>query len=39
VEAYSSGSKPSGRINPKAIAAMKERGYDLSTTDPKASMN
>lgn len=31
VEAYSSGSKPSGVINPKAIAAMKELGYDLST--------
>jgi arsenate reductase (thioredoxin) len=31
VEAYSSGSKPSGKINPKAIAAMKELGYDLST--------
>lgn len=30
VEAYSAGSKPSGVINPKAIAAMKEIGYDLS---------
>ena len=30
VEAYSSGSKPSGIVNPKAIAAMKELGYDLS---------
>lgn len=30
VEAYSAGSKPSGVINPKAIAAMKELGYDLS---------
>jgi protein-tyrosine-phosphatase len=30
VVAYSAGSKPSGRINPKAIAAMKELGYDLS---------
>ena len=30
VEAYSAGSKPSGRVNPKAIAAMKELGYDLS---------
>jgi protein-tyrosine-phosphatase len=30
VEAYSAGSKPSGKINPKAIAAMKEIGYDLS---------
>lgn len=30
VEAFSSGSRPSGRINPKAIAAMKEKGYDLT---------
>ena len=30
VEAFSAGSKPSGIINPKAIAAMKELGYDLS---------
>ncbi len=29
VKAYSAGSKPSGRINQKAIAAMKELGYDL----------
>jgi len=29
VEAYSAGSKPSGIINPKAIAAMGELGYDL----------
>ena len=29
-EAYSAGSKPSGKINPKAVAAMAERGYDLS---------
>ena len=27
---YSSGSKPSGIVNPKAIASMKEVGYDLS---------
>lgn len=31
VEAASAGSKPSGRVNPKAIEAMKELGYDLST--------
>jgi protein-tyrosine-phosphatase len=36
VEAYSSGSRPSGIINPKAIAAMKELGYDLSTHDSKS---
>lgn len=31
VVAASAGSRPSGRINPKAIAAMRELGYDLST--------
>ncbi len=31
VEAYSAGSRPSGRVNPKAIAAMAELGYDLGT--------
>jgi len=31
VEAYSAGSRPSGVINPKAIAAMAELGYDLRT--------
>jgi arsenate reductase (thioredoxin) len=31
VEPYSAGSRPSGRVNPKAIEAMKELGYDLST--------
>lgn len=36
VEAYSSGSKPSGKINPKAIAAMKELGYDLTTHHSKS---
>jgi len=36
VEAYSSGSKPSGIVNPKAVQAMKEIGYDLSAHDSKA---
>jgi len=36
VEAYSAGSKPSGIVNPKAVAAMKELGYDLSTHDSKS---
>ncbi len=36
LEAYSSGSKPSGIINPKAIAAMKELGYDLTTHNSKS---
>ena len=31
VGAFSAGSKPSGQINPKAIQAMSEVGYDLST--------
>ena len=30
VESFSAGSKPSGVINPKAIEAMKELGYDLT---------
>jgi len=36
VEAYSAGSRPSGVVNPKAIAAMKELGYDLTTHDSKS---
>ena len=36
VIAYSAGSKPSGIVNPKAIAAMKELGYDLSKHDSKS---
>lgn len=36
VEAYSAGSKPSGKINPKAIASMKELGYDLSSHHSKS---
>ena len=35
VEAYSAGSRPSGRVNPKAIHAMKELGYDLTTHSSK----
>ena len=35
VQAASAGSKPSGRINPKAIEAMKELGYDLATHSSK----
>jgi protein-tyrosine-phosphatase len=30
VQAASAGSRPSGRINPKAIEAMRELGYDLT---------
>ena len=36
VEAYSAGSHPSGVINPKAIASMKELGYDLSNHESKS---
>ena len=30
IEAFSAGSRPSGLVNPKAITAMKERGYDMT---------
>jgi arsenate reductase (thioredoxin) len=30
VEAASAGSRPSGMVNPKAVVAMKELGYDLA---------
>jgi protein-tyrosine-phosphatase len=30
VEAYSAGSRPSGRVNPRAVAAMQLLGYDLN---------
>jgi len=36
VEAFSAGSRPSGIVNPKAIAAMKELDYDLSVHDSKS---
>jgi protein-tyrosine-phosphatase len=36
VEAYSAGSRPSGQINPKAIASMRELGYDLATHTSKS---
>jgi protein-tyrosine-phosphatase len=35
VEAASAGSKPSGRVNPKAVEAMRELGYDLATNVSK----
>jgi arsenate reductase (thioredoxin) len=34
-EAYSAGSRPSGRVHPKAIAAMRELDYDLNTHTSK----
>ena len=30
VEAYSAGSRPSGKVNPRAALSMKEVGYDLA---------
>ncbi len=36
VEAFSAGSRPSGIVNPKAVAAMAELGYDLSTHESKS---
>ena len=36
INAYSSGSNPSGIVNPKAIESMKELVYDLSKHDSKS---
>lgn len=36
VEAFSAGSRPSGKVNPKAIAAMAELEYDLATHGSKS---
>ena len=36
VGAYSAGSSPSGKINTKALAAMKEIGYDLTSHRSKS---
>lgn len=36
VEAYSAGSRPSGRINPKAVESMREIGYDLARHQSKS---
>ena len=36
IDAFSAGSNPSGIINPKAIVAMKELGYDLSAQASKS---
>jgi arsenate reductase len=35
VEAFSAGSRPSGRVNSKAIESMRELGYDLTTHQSK----
>jgi len=36
IQAYSAGSRPSGSINPKAIAAMAELGYGLDSHTSKS---
>ena len=36
IEAVSSGSRPSGKVNPRAIEFMKEVGYDLGTHRSKS---
>jgi arsenate reductase len=36
VEAFSAGSRPSGRVNPRAVEAMRERGCDLTTHASKS---
>jgi protein-tyrosine-phosphatase len=37
VEALSAGSRPSGKVNPRAVQFMKEKGYDLSAHRPKGA--
>ena len=36
VESFSAGSRPSGKINPKAVEAMRLLHYDLTTHDSKS---
>ena len=36
MQVYSSGSRPSGKVNEKAIASMQAIGYDLTTHDSKS---
>ena len=35
VDAYSAGSRPSGRVNPRAVEAMRALGYDLTRHQSK----
>jgi arsenate reductase (thioredoxin) len=35
VEAFSAGSRPSGKINPRAVASMRQVGYDLTRHQSK----
>ncbi|HTU21984.1 MAG TPA: arsenate reductase ArsC [Gemmataceae bacterium] len=36
IEAFSAGSRPSGRVNPRAVQFMREVGCDLTTQDSKS---
>lgn len=36
IEVYSAGSRPSGKVNPKAIETMRELDYDLTQHDSKS---
>ncbi|MEN8178660.1 MAG: arsenate reductase ArsC [Pseudomonadota bacterium] len=36
LQVYSAGSRPSGKVNPKAIQAMQQKGYDLAVHHSKA---
>ncbi|MBL8152419.1 MAG: arsenate reductase ArsC [Blastocatellia bacterium] len=36
IEAFSAGSRPSGQVNPKAIATMQELGYNLTEHSSKS---
>lgn len=36
IEAFSAGSRPGGQVNPRAIEAMREIGYDLTTHTSKS---
>ena len=36
VEAFSAGCRPAASVHPKAVAAMRELGYDLTRHQPKA---
>jgi protein-tyrosine-phosphatase len=36
VDAHSAGSRPSGKVNPRAVQFMAEKGYDLSTHASKS---
>jgi arsenate reductase len=39
IEAYSAGSRPSGRVNPRAVEFMRELGYDLTVHQSKGLTN